>query len=298
MKVLDGGFGTTLRDIFNNSDKKIWSLRPIVDKNYKMFTDCHKLFIDAGCDAITTGNYCATPYYLSKIGGSSNDLKDYILKIADLSHSLKKYKDDLIIAGCVPPYAESYDPDNSIPLDKLRDHYSLTGNCLMNTSDFYLAETISSLREAKTIYECLGNSNIPLYMSFCVDTDGVSLLDGSNINKVLQSIDYNIKGVMFNCSPVYNINKAVINMNRHLVKNNINIELGCYPNLLQKIPKNFKLDTDNKFIYSDLSSDQFCEYGINWNTLHNVKWVGGCCSIPPSYIKKLNMNRYKVLNKL
>jgi len=62
MKLLDGGFGTTLRDTFNNEDTTIWSLRPLIDGNYRVYTNCNQLFIDAGCDIITTANYCATPY--------------------------------------------------------------------------------------------------------------------------------------------------------------------------------------------------------------------------------------------
>ena len=73
MKILDGGFGTTLRDTFNNDDTTIWSLRPLIDGNYQVYTNCYQLFIDAGCDIITTANYCATPYYLNKYQSQNPD---------------------------------------------------------------------------------------------------------------------------------------------------------------------------------------------------------------------------------
>ena len=63
MKIIDGGFGTTLRDIFCNKSTDIWSLSPLIKGNKCMYSKCHQIFIDAGSDVIITANYCATPYY-------------------------------------------------------------------------------------------------------------------------------------------------------------------------------------------------------------------------------------------
>ena len=212
MKILDGGFGTTLRDNFGIRDTEVWSLRPIIDGNYDLVKRCHQLHIEAGCHVIITGNYCATPYYLEKIGGDEQLLPEYISKIGEIANNLKK-DHPIEIAGSIPPYSESYNPNKETSENQLQSHYLTTFNNLNPYVDFFIAETIASSREAKLIYQAYQtyqnqildkNNDIPkpLYLSFCIKSDGITLLDETTLVELLQDIEYKIEGIMFNCSPL------------------------------------------------------------------------------------------------
>ncbi len=103
MKLLDGGFGTTLKSHFGVEETDIGSLQPIVDGQHDIFTKCHQLFLDAGCEIITTGNYKATPHYLTLEGLSTTLLPEYLKKIGEIAFQLKSTNPKTKIAGCLPP---------------------------------------------------------------------------------------------------------------------------------------------------------------------------------------------------
>jgi S-methylmethionine-dependent homocysteine/selenocysteine methylase len=287
IQILDGGFGTTLRDHYGNNDNMIWSLRPLVDNRPDIFRKCHQLFIDAGCDIITTGNYCATPYYMNKITRLT-DLKSYITQAGAIASAIARANTlacaKLIsVAGSIPPYGESYTP-GYIPNNNLIDHYQTTAHCLYDHCDYYLAETIASQNEAKLIYQAVRNK--PLYLSFSVKEDGISLLDGSNICTVLHDIQYDIAGVMLNCCPISHVERGLPLISKHLNDLNINIKLGAYPNLHEHIPEHFCLENGQKIKYLDVTPNQFGDICQSWTGLD---FVGGCCGVGPEYIAQLKL---------
>lgn len=280
VQILDGGFGTTLRDHYDNKDKVIWSLRPLVDNQPELFYNCHQSFIDAGCDVITTGNYCATPYYMDKIASGSN-LKSYITQAGTIARECARHNTKISVAGCIPPYGESYSP--ACVSDKnLTDHYQTTAQCLHDHCDFYLAETIASHREAILIYQAVRNK--PLYLSFSVKDDGVSLLDGSNIYTVLRDVQYDIEGIMLNCCPISHVSKGLPQISKHLKDLNISMQIGAYPNLHEHIPEHFCLENGEKIQYLDVNPQQFSDICQSWT---DIDYIGGCCGIGPEYISAL-----------
>jgi S-methylmethionine-dependent homocysteine/selenocysteine methylase len=283
VQILDGGFGTTLRDHYGNKDNVIWSLRPLIDSRPELFYNCHQSFIDAGCDIITTGNYCATPYYMAKIADKalSSDLKSYITQAGTIASECAKQNKRISVAGSIPPYGESYTPA-CISDDNLTDHYRTTAQCLHDHCDFYLAETIASRHEAILIYRAVRNK--PLFLSFTVKDDGVSLLDGTNICTVLRDIQYDIAGVMLNCCPISHVNKGLPQISKHLKDLNIGMKLGAYPNLHEHIPEHFCLENGHKIQYLDVNPKQFGDICQTWT---DIDYIGGCCGIGPEYISAL-----------
>ncbi len=152
MKIIDGGFGTTLRDIFGNKSTDLWSLSPLINGEKDVYRKCHQMFIDAGSDVIITANYCATPHYFKKSGLDTSKIGDYIKECGCIAQDLKLTNVNLEIAGSIPPYGESYNPDKLTEDSKLIEHYTVTINCLADYIDYYFAETIASSREAILIY--------------------------------------------------------------------------------------------------------------------------------------------------
>lgn len=287
MKILDGGFGTTLRDTFNYDDTHIWSLAPLLDKNPDIYLKCHQLFVDAGANIITTANYSTTPYYLDKGCIKQAYLKEAITKLGELAQQVKITNHNSIeIAGCIPPYGESYAPKSIVSDEILSDFYQTTATCLANNCDFYLAETIASEREAILLTNSLQKYNKPIYLSFCIDSDGKSLLDGSLLENILNKISNNINGIMFNCCPISHVDSAIKYWSEYLTNQNIDLELGAYPNKHKHICQDFELETSD-IVYSDLSKLEFKEYCQTWKNC-NIDYLGGCCGISPEYIKVIN----------
>ena len=180
MKLLDGGFGTTLRDHFGNDCNVLWSLRPLINQDYDKIKACHQAFIDAGSDIIITGNYTCTPYYLENAGIPKKNMASYIDTFGRLAKEVKESNPKITVAGSIPPYSESYSPSTASK-DELVQYYCDTITYLNKYVDFFIAETISSTREATCIHRTMKWFGKKIYMSFCIQEDGETLLDGTNL---------------------------------------------------------------------------------------------------------------------
>lgn len=293
VKLLDGGFGTTLRDHFNIKNNIIWSLDPIVNNNYDITRKCHELFIKAGSDIIITSNYCSTPYYLKKIGKTTEHQKLYTKVAGEIAKDLQSEYTHIKVAGSIPPYGESYRTTENISEIDLLEHYTITIDSLKDSVDFFIAETITSIREFKLILRSISTIKCFIYFSFCIKEDGLTLYDGTSINNVINIIKNNsnkIKGILFNCSPINCIDKAIYHIKENLV-DYPHLEFGCYPNKHTVIPEKFNLQTNNKIQYRNITPEEYLIYSKKWIDL-GATIIGGCCGIGPTYISYLKKKNY------
>lgn len=278
MKLLDGGFSTMLRDNFNVQ----WSLSALINQEYDKIKSYYQAFIDAGSDIIITGNYTCTPYYLENAGIPKKNMASYIDTFGRLAQEVKVNNSHVRIAGSIPPFSEN--TTSTVSNDQLVQYYCDVVMYLNKYVNFFIAETISSSREATCLYRVLKWFGKKIYLSFCIQEDGETLLDGTSLYDFLDSVAFQLDGVFFNCSPIQSIDQAVKKLCVERTNRELSFEIGAYPNLQTEIQKDFVSDKEHEIQYVHLTQQEFNFYALAWEEL-GLDYFGG--SGVSSYIREL-----------
>jgi S-methylmethionine-dependent homocysteine/selenocysteine methylase len=160
--------------------------------------------------------------------------------------------------------------------------------------NFWLVETISSLTEAKTIFNLLTPTNKPIWLSFNIadsddDHSPAVLRTGKNINDIIQwilTLSHPPQSILFNCSAPERITQAIKELGTALKANSLDISYGGYAN---SFVCNKKHDGSNKVLTAlntELTPEAYLEYAQSWKEL-GATIIGGCCGIGPEHIAKL-----------
>ncbi|KZT04271.1 Homocysteine S-methyltransferase [Laetiporus sulphureus 93-53] len=88
--VLDGGFGTTLEDMFHqNISTPLWSAKPIED-NPALIIETHLAFLRAGADVILTSTYQCAFSTFERCGYGKDDAKRIMCKAIKLAAEARR----------------------------------------------------------------------------------------------------------------------------------------------------------------------------------------------------------------
>ena len=325
LRILDGGGGDLLFKKGLPDDRITWSAKAILDKQYhKMVTETHLDFLNAGSRIITTNNYAVTPGVLKSINQHENIAQ--LTKIAvDLAKDARAmfYKqisdknanrDEILIAGSVPPLNESYRPDLLLPDDECKYYYDIIINTLNdNNVDIFLCETLSCFKECKFAMDILQkleiNKNKKCWISFTLNDKGFLRSKENIVNVIKQLQPYyisnNIEIISMNCSTPESIDNALIMINNdqqtlQLLKQ-YNINIGCYPNRSVYIPDNWSLEDTEHTPDREILTDKYFYYNfiLKWIKKYPfIGMVGGCCGILPKHIKYIVDNIQNDVDKL
>ncbi len=301
VEILDGGTGEELQRLGLPDDRKIWSARALVERQYHdLVRRVHQNFIRAGAHYITTNNYAVTP---------NCGLADRIEELTTLAGHLavdardKCYQEGyprVKICGCLPPLGESYRPDLILPKEVSLDYYRRIALSLLPFVDIFLAETMSCLAEASwALTAAIAVSpDMPLWVSWTVQRDGC-LRSGEPATEAIRSllklpeIEGRLKAIAFNCSEPESITLTLqsIHHDRALTANlkQRGIQLGAYANRLVPVEANFELGKSESAAPTreDITETIYTNFALEWVKL-GAHFVGGCCGIGPQYIKNLS----------
>ena len=283
-KKIDGGMGTYIRDMGYPICNKIWSAHYVIH-HPEAVKHAHIDFVKAGCQYITTCNYACTPYYQSK---KYFNINDTIRRSGEIAYSVQKLYPQIKILGSLPPYSESYRYDLLPNDNEIANFYRSTISILKPFVNIFIAETLSSLREAKIISDIskeLGLESI--WYSFSLAQPN-SLRDGTDLKQVPDwIIQHGGKALLLNCTPIFTIEKA-LNYLEFLDKR---LEWGIYPNRHSRVlDKDFVLESDLNLApqsYLDLSPKLYNEIINKWISKYNLNIIGGCCGIHPEHLNNI-----------
>lgn len=285
--LLDGGFGRELERNGISIQAPLWSANAFYDSP-QTIKKIHKDFINAGSDIISTNTYALTEYTLSKAG----KLKDYeklLNKAYSLANEAIKESDseNTLIAASIPPLTESYNHE-MVEEDKLNQEYSkLINIAVQNKSDLILAETLTTIAEAKSVLSIANSFKIPIWISFSVNEDG-NLRSGESLEKATNiALDLEADGVLVNCSHSDDITKSTL-IFEHLNKTRQFI-YGAYANRFTPVREGFKLSEGLNTLDDQITSPSYSNYVKKWLE-HGAKVVGGCCGIGCDFIQDIKDN--------
>lgn len=313
--ILDGGTGEEFFARGVPDDRKIWSATAVVNNEYHdILKQVHQSYLIAGSDAITTNSYGIIP----GVGFSLQEIERLCAVAGRLAkESVQEYNFEKnqnsakvskpLILGSLGPLIESYRADKIMGHQEGILFYHSMIAALSPYVDAFIAETLSSTEEAMQVIDALSNfnlntnRNIPLLVSFTVDSEG-KLRGGEMPDSALfcllsylhDSKHLTLLSFLFNCSEPESISHAlrIVNDNAILLSSlsTENVVLGAYANRLTAVAKDWTLAESEgpQPSRSDLDPTQYCmDFARSWVRERNVKVVGGCCGIAPAHISML-----------
>ena len=288
--ILDGGMGRELQRIGAPFQQPEWSAQALIESPH-FVSQVHRSFIKAGAEIITTNTYALVPFHIGEKRFNEQGA-DLIKLAARLARECINDNSGLLVAGCIPPVLGSYRPD----LFSVEQAKPLLELLIKNQEvyvDIWLAETISSIAEARMIKARTVVTGKPTWIAFTVKdeiTTEPTLRSGESVyDAVSQIAGQNVSAILFNCSCVEVMETALMTARQALLDQGIEdeVQLGVYANNFPPIRDLHEANNNGiSVIRDDVSPKKYSEFASSW-LKSGASIVGGCCGVSPEHIKKL-----------
>src|SRR5690348_541750 len=284
--ILDGGMGRELHRMGAPFKQPEWSALALMLAP-ETVERAHQRFVDAGAEVITTNSYALVPFHIGEA-----KFKAEGQKLADLAGRMARKaaegaKHPVRVAGSLPPLFGSYRPDlfdeaNAPALirpliDGLSPHV-----------DLWLAETQSSLAEARFARETLRDDKRPFWVSFTLDDANEDLArpklrSGECVAAAIATmLELGVDAVLFNCSQPEVMAGAVDAARAIRDARGAKARIGIYANAFP--PQRDEAANEGlSDIRADLTPARYAEFAKAW-LLRGADIIGGCCGIGPEHI--------------
>lgn len=292
--LLDGGMGRELMRMGAPFKQPEWSALALM-QTPELVKKAHDSFAAAGSDILTTSNYAVVPAHIGeeRFLAQGTALTERSGQCAGEIASLFNCR----VAGSLPPLFGSYRPDLFIA-ERAPALLKLIIEALSPYIDLWLAETVSSIEEAKAVAQALGNDDRPLWVSFTlVDTEHGEgrpprLRSGESVaDAAAAAAGIGTSAVLFNCSQPEAMAAAVSSAIREIGDGYGDIEVGVYANAFPAQLKDARANLDLHEIREDLGPADYVDFAAAWCRL-GATIIGGCCGIGPEHIAALK-ERFK-----
>lgn len=285
VRLLDGSMGEELINRGFASRGGLWSAKALLDHPAEV-ERLHRDYIAAGAQYITTNTYSTIPSYLDKEG-----LGDKMGELAALAGRLARQAagdSDAEVIGSLPPLDESYRPDLVPDEGYSAPIYRKLIDCLVDSVDLFLAETMSSIDEAlhvvRIVREHPKANSKRLIVSFTLeDIERGYVRSGETVKQAVDAMrPFEPIAILVNCSTP----ESILNGIRQ-AKDCGDIETGGYPNRFRPVPPEWSLDNEQEIERDD---DLTVETFVEWSRQYidaGATYLGGCCGIGPKFIQGL-----------
>ena len=308
--ILDGGMGRELQRIGAPFQQPEWSAQALIESPH-LVSQVHRSFIEAGADIITTNAYALVPFHIGHTRFEAQG-PALIQLAAELARKVADEYPNIFVAGCIPPVLGSYRPD----LFSVKAATPLLETLIKHQEekvDIWLAETISSIAEAKMIKTHTANTGKPTWIAFTIKDDmnvepmlrsGELVYDA--VKQIINNDDldndsadhpianqpnehHHISAILFNCSRIEVMKAAIIAAKQALADSGMikEIQIGAYANNFPPIGDLHEANGQVCGIRKDITAEKHNEYALSWLNV-GATIIGGCCGISPQHIKKLS----------
>jgi S-methylmethionine-dependent homocysteine/selenocysteine methylase len=283
--LLDGGMGQELINRKASGQGVLWSAKALFD-NPAAVQAVHEDYIRAGADVITTNSYACIrnnfePEGLLNRLGEMNQLAAMLARKARDNVGKR-----VLIAGSMGPQNGSYRPDLVGSYDETYMLYREQAEFLAPLVDFFICETMSSIKEARAAVAAANSTGKPVWLSWSIEDSGeAKLRSGESIRAAWDDIaGTGVSAILLNCSPPEAIGKVL----PELVSMS-DIPVGAYANAFTPIPEKWDFHGEESIPPSrtDITPDAYAEHAANWLAA-GARIIGGCCEVGPAHISRLN----------
>ena len=280
--ILDGGMG---QELVARAGKPtgLWSVQALLD-NPRWVRDVHDAYFAAGAQIATTNTYSVLPDRLKR-HDLSDRLEDLQRSACQLAVDARDSHGSGRIAGSLGPQGFSYQPDKSPPAEQAAEAYSQICKIQQDYVDIFIAETMSSVDQARGALMAMSQFDKQVWVSLSVDDiDGTKLRSGEPVIDALPLLkEYAADAVFINCSLPEAVSVAI----PLVVKSGIPV--GAYANGFTGIHANFNkigATVDLLEARTDLDPNAYATFAAQW-VADGATIIGGCCEVGPAHIKML-----------
>lgn len=142
---------------------------------------------------LETATWRANPDWGEKLGYGTEDLAEANSKAVRLLQEIRsEYESDrspIVISGCIGPRGDGYIPDTAMSAIEAEAYHQIQIEAFANTAaDLVTAITMNYAEEAVGIVRAAKLANMPIVISFTVETDG-SLPTGQRLADAIEQVD-------------------------------------------------------------------------------------------------------------
>lgn len=276
--ILDGATGTELNRRGVDTGLPLWSANALLnDRDADILKQIHADYLNAGADIITTNTFRTHARALDPSGNAHRalELTRRAVDIARAAIASVPLDSPKFIAGSISTLEDCYEPDK-VPTDAElhAEHAERVKHLFECGVDFFLIETINSVREALVITKLAISTGLPVVVSFVCNQDG-KILSGETLTEAAnQLLPLGISAIGVNCGPTPNLAKPLAELESVCGKD---FPLIAYGNIGYADDEVGWVNTDSE------QPEIYCKHALGWN----AKIVGGCCGTTPAHIARL-----------
>ncbi len=231
--------------------------------------------------------YRANPDWALKIGYSLASLKDINeTAVRELEKLRNDYENDdfkIAISVCIGPRGDGYAPNNLMSIEKAEAYHSYQIKLVADTNaDLVSALTMNYNEEAIGIVNAAKNNNIPVVISYTVETDG-KLPSGQSLKEAITSLDKMtdnyVSYYMINCAHPDHFTD-ILNPDSPWVKRIKGLRANASAKSHAELDESESIDAGDK--------DQLAKKYQKLKTLlPNLTVIGGCCGTDHTHMEKI-----------
>jgi S-methylmethionine-dependent homocysteine/selenocysteine methylase len=280
--LLDGGMGQELRKRREAAPTPLWSGQVMAD-DPELVTAVHRDFVQAGAGVITANTYALTPQRLARDGDPARFTE--LQRVAlDAAHAARDTSARTVrIAGSLGPLVASYRPDLVPDEDTCAASYRRLVDAQAARVDLFLAETLSTVREARTATAAAVPTGLEVWTSLTVrDDDGTRLRSGEPVRDgAAAALDAGASAVLINCSIPEAVTRAIGEIAA------LGVPIGAYANGFEPEGELRPDGTvDDLAARQDLGPEAYADHALGWVEA-GAAIVGGCCEVGPAHIAEI-----------
>jgi S-methylmethionine-dependent homocysteine/selenocysteine methylase len=159
--------------------------------------------------------------------------------------------------------------------------------------DHWLAETQSSLEEAKAVRQALDGDRRPIWFSFTLEDEAEDAAASPRLRSgepvaaaATLAAELGAAALLFNCSQPEVMGPAIRTARETLAHLGAALEVGVYANAFPPQAKDAKANDGLDELRADLTPPAYLDWARRWVD-DGASIVGGCCGIGPDHIARL-----------
>lgn len=290
--ITDGGLETVL--IYEHSiDLPYFAAFPLLTtpKGIETLKCYYRKYLDIAVNhqigyVFETPTWRASSKWAYQLGYTEDELDLINLKAVTLAKRLKdEYKSkqiNTIISGQVGPRDDGYVVKNKMSIEEAQNyHFKQIQTLTSGGVDHISAFTINYIEEAIGIINSAKSLNIPVIISFTVETDG-KLPDGSSLESAITmcdtSTDSYVNYYMINCAHPKHLN--LYHSNGKWLKRIQGLRANASTKSHEELDNCTHLDTGDINVLAN-------DYKILQKKLTNLNVFGGCCGTIHTHIQRI-----------
>lgn len=212
--LTDGGLETTL--VFNEGlDLPEFASFPLLDsaEGREVLTRALEEYVRVAASdevgiILETPTWRASPDWVAALGHEPDDVvrfnRDAVALVLELRERFETAATPVVISGNVGPRADAYAPEELMSVEEAKAYHARQVSVFADSeADLVTALTITNIPEAIGIAKAAEDADVPVVISFTVETDG-TLPVGDSLRSAIEQVDAATGGqvlyYMVNCA--------------------------------------------------------------------------------------------------